>query len=238
MQAYIDDSTEAGSVLVLAGYIATVPQWVTFTEMWQRALNGFPGTGPFKMNKLKQKHHRPRVELHYSIIEQTVSGGVCIAVPIDSFKKVCAEFSVGPRYSNPYYMAWILTISVFRQFYTEANWTSSVEITFDIQKEENFVTEAWHLLKEKQNGDTDPIKKAPRFKDDKEVLPLQAADFLAWWARKAWIKNKTFKNIELFPWDYKCSTLPYLFAEMGEEGMRRHLQNTVGAINFPSGTAV
>jgi len=229
MQAYIDDSTESNSVLVLAGYLASVPQWLALTEAWQQELDVHPKIKSFKMNKLKNPAYRPRVERFYRIIEKSVSGGFYIAIPIAPLKLVCADYKIASRYRSPYYMAWILLISVFRKFYTEAQWNPPLDLIFDKQKEESFVTQAWHALKEKQKGDMSPFKDTPIFKSDDDVIALQTADLLAWWARKNWIKYNTFKNSEwLFPWsDKTVGGLTYLHSEMDEEKMRAHIKNSM-----------
>ncbi len=227
MQAYIDDSTESRAVLVLAGYIASDPQWLAFAEKWQNALHE-ERLKVFKMNKLKQPHHYPRVERFYRIIESTVSGGFYIAVPISALSTVCAEFNIAPRYRSPYYMAWILLISVFRKLYTETKWNPPLDLIFDNQKEEKFILKAWHILKDKQKGDIAPLKNTPAFRSDEDVLPLQAADLLAWWVRKDWLKHGTIKNAEwLFPWEDKSGGFPYLLSEMNENEIRQHFKNNL-----------
>ncbi len=221
MQAYVDDSTGSGAVMVLAGYVATVPQWLDLTQRWERALAMEPPLRVFKMNKLKQEHNRERVEYFYRIIEETVAAGFYIAIPIEAHAKVCAEFRVAARYRSPYYMAWILLISVFRKLHTHTAGHPPLDLIFDNQKEEQFVTKAWHILKARQKGDVAPFRSTPVFKDDEDVLPLQAADLLAWWARKSWIKHKGFDGEWLFPWE-KRSNLVYAYSEMDEDKIRKH----------------
>ena len=125
-------------------------------------------------------------------------------------------------------MAWILTLSIFRKFYTDAGWEHDLAVTFDHQAEENFVTESWHELWKKQNGDMAPIECPPIFRSDNECLPLQAADLLAWWGRKAWLRNETFRDTQwLFPWADLSGGLPYLYAEKSEEGIRKYFEENM-----------
>ena len=52
-QAYIDDSghRQHASVMVLAGFVAAVPQWKVFSDEWQQMLDMKPGIKYFKMNE-------------------------------------------------------------------------------------------------------------------------------------------------------------------------------------------
>jgi hypothetical protein len=44
----------------------------------------------------------------------------------------------------------------------------------------------------------------PVFRDDKKVLPLQAADLYAWWIRKWWEETGSIMDATLpFPWTLK-----------------------------------
>ena len=228
MQAYVDDSWEGGTALIVAGYIASVPQWLRFTQLWGAALDTEPKMNVFKMNKLRQTACRDRVESFSRIIEQTISGGFCVGIPIVPLQKVCKDLELPPIYKRPYYLAWILTLSVFRKFHTDTGWEHDLEVIFDRQREEKFVTEAWDKLREKQNGDTAPIKCAPVFRSDEEMLPLQAADLLAWWGRKAWLQNGTFRGTQwLFPWEDRSGGLPYIYTEMNEAGIRKHFKENI-----------
>ena len=79
-----------------------------------------------------------------------------------------------------------------------------------------------------QLGETAPFKNAPMLRDDKEVVALQAADLLAWWARKNWIEHGTFDNQKWqFPWEESTPGPDYLFVEVDEERIRKHLLNTI-----------
>jgi len=226
LQAYIDDSVESGTVLILAGYLANVKQWDEFSERWQRLLDMKPSTHSFKMRRVNLKNpvEREKAEFHYRAIEQYVPFGFCVALPIQPYLRICEELHIRKRYRRPFYMAWMLLLSVFRAFYTEAKWTQSLDLIFD---ENGFVADlesAWDLLARNQKEDMAPFKNRPLFRPDDELLPLQAADMLAWGARKNWAEHGTFNNQKwLFPWEERAPGPDYMFSEVTEDGIRAHV---------------
>jgi hypothetical protein len=232
LQAFIDDSTSSGEVLILAGYIANVEQWLGFTSRWQQALTLPPEQKIFKMRDLDMKNpvHVEKVLYHYRIIEEYIPLGFCVAMPHKPLAKVCQELNVKKEFRAPFYMGWILLISALRKLHTDAGWNGAVELIFDEQKEKRMILHAWDIIVEKMNGDTLPIKNTPMFRTDEEYLPLQAADLLAWWARKAWVKSQTWKgDATLFPWENSVIRPDYLFFEVNEEGLRKHIMSSIAS---------
>jgi hypothetical protein len=78
------------------------------------------------------------------------------------------------------------------------------------------------------------IRGRPLFEDDREVVKLQAADMLAWWARKQYLSDKSNMKA-LFPDEWTRGKEPLLlFAEMPEESIRRQfLKDIETAKNQP-----
>lgn len=59
-----------------------------------------------------------------------------------------------------------------------------VEFVFDRQSAKSIILAGWDAYVENRHESIrDQFGTAPRFEDDEEFLPLQAADFLAWWIR-------------------------------------------------------
>ena len=65
MQAFIDDSREAGKVLVLAGYISTAERWSVFSDEWKLRLSMKPEMRSFKMNSIDLKSEVQSERLTY-----------------------------------------------------------------------------------------------------------------------------------------------------------------------------
>lgn len=239
LRAFFDDSKENGGVLILAGYVASVQQWMSLSDRWEQALTmRSPKWSAFKMRNvdLSNPIHVERAEYHYRIIEEFAQMGMCIAVPIPALSKVIDEFHIEPKYKNPYYLAWLITVSQFRNYHLYNGWTQPLDIYFDAQAESKMVLRAWEVMEE-QNADMKPFKNVPMFRSDEEMLPLQAADLLAWWARKNWMEHGTFGNDKwLFPWEERSPGPDYLYVEIDEDGIRKHFIKTM--ILPDSGTGV
>jgi hypothetical protein len=74
-----------------------------------------------------------------------------------------------------------------------------VDFIFDERvKEKKKIRDAWDAYKENADPDIKPyIGSDPRFENDIEFLPLQAADLNAWWIRKMATEKR---QITAFPW--------------------------------------
>ena len=70
---------------------------------------------------------------------------------------------------------------------TTRRWT----FIFDDQSEKTIILNAWESY---VSGNTEDVRErfgaTPRFEDDKDFLPLQAADFWAWWVREWYSDGK------------------------------------------------
>ena len=95
---------------------------------------------------------------------------------------------IGPEADFPYMMGHVSAMLESTRFLTAHGFRERIDFIFDTasEREQHVVLQAWHFwrstewMKERQALMGDP----PVFSDDKVVLPLQAADFYAWHARK------------------------------------------------------
>ncbi len=239
LRAFFDDSRERGVVLILAGFIATVEQWHGFSERWEQSLTMMsPRWKAFKMSRvdLEDTAQLERVEYHYRIIEEFTEGAFCVAMPMQPLINVFDEYVVEAKFRNPYYLAWHLVMSTFANFHRYNGWNKTLDVYFDKQTESKMVLQAWEIISEKEG--LGPFNNPPMFRDDEDMLPLQAADLLAWWARKAWLQHGAFHNdLWLFPWEKKHPGPDYLFAQINEDGIRQHFLNTMILPEFPDDEA-
>lgn len=230
LSGYFDDSREDGSVFILAGYLANDQKWMDFTTRWDQALTmNRPKWDEFKMKEvnLNNPDEVLRAKYHYRVIEEFLPDGFCLAIPTKPYRKVMDELNVEEKFRNPYFLAWLTLISFFRNLKVYYGWKNSLDIYFDNQTEEKTVMQMWYELSEKYPGES-PFKNAPMFRDSKEFPALQAADLLAWWARKNWVEYGTFRNNKwLFPWPSRESGPHYTFLEMDEDGIRKHISNSL-----------
>lgn len=232
LQAFVDDSTEDGKVTILAGYMAEAQDWIKFSKEWKQLLSIRPEWPRFKMSEVATKRGdetSERAMFHYRAIENYAELGFCVAVPHAPLAKVNREFGLERKWDNPYYMAYIVLISVMRHYIMLSRPTESVKLTFDTQLGEyRTVLDAWDLMVARNGGDIRPFISPPSFEQDEEYLPLQAADLFAWHVRKKFAETGSVtKDAGIFPWETRAKGPKYIYSEVDEDGMRRHIQKSL-----------
>lgn len=205
LQAFVDDSKSEGSppIFVLGGYIATSDTWTRFSEKWRSALEmrsriryfklreALRGEGEF--NGASEALRMERVGVMRGVIELFDISGFSISFRVDHLEETHANFD--KRWLNPYYTAVsALMPELARALHDFELPNERLDIVFDNQAMEKAkILEAWEALRDhalKHSTKLDPpdiltriLKHSPRWGDDKDVLPLQAADMQVTWKR-------------------------------------------------------
>lgn len=202
LQCFIDDSGNSpdGGLFVLAGYIMNEKRWEDFTERWYAQLQrDFPidycrmsdaesGEGPFAgMDRI---HRNRKVKDLALVIHE------CNPVPF-----VCqmewkdwieiAEGNLPPGFDVPYAVLFYQMMKSVADFQVKSDELGSfgylpVDFIFDEQgAAESKCLKWYHPLKDKvAEPHKTMMSNTPQFKDDRQVMPLQAADMLAWHLRR------------------------------------------------------
>jgi hypothetical protein len=207
-QAYVDNSYDH-HVHVLAGYIATADAWIEFSDDWQKGLDD-AGLHAFKMNEIAREENCNRIcETFYHIIEKHVSTSLSCVVSIDALVDAVRGLSWpigvfdGEKLANPYSFPFYQIINFLIDNQESMGIADPVDFIFDNQTEKIIVLEGWDLFRASAPPTVHKMLGAmPRFEDDEQFLPLQAADMLAWWCRKR--ENEfAFDSVDRtvkFPW--------------------------------------
>ena len=195
MQAYIDDSMADGRVLIFGGLIASAERWEAFSITWQQCLDD-ANRNVFKMKDVARGRGGRKLEhakRHYRTVHEHAAGGICCAVPIPPLEEAAARYGLTePSVAKPYSWAFKGVINGLAQHQREWGLTEPVDFIFDNRppKERNDVLEGWEVHRDTVPAEVRSIMgRRPVFADDKEVLPLQAADMWAWSCRKTWLDN-------------------------------------------------
>ena len=221
LQAFIDDSLEGNTVLVLAGYIASSDDWNAFEPCWQERLDiaEFPY---FKMSEFAARDGRSEVAgWFYRAIEKHARAFIVVAIEIEPLRNVVKELGFKDALGDakvledPYMNAFSAIIDAVSQYQHELGFGDEpIEIIFDNSEgQEEKVRLGFDAFKEWCPEEQKMrLGRRPRFEDDREFLPLQAADLLAWHARKQWLRDgsMTGNHIEL-PCDTKVEIRGYRF---------------------------
>jgi hypothetical protein len=199
VQAYIDDSrSDIGDQrLVLAGYINTAEKWARFSDAWYTELRRPPAIDYMKMveavglrgqfggwkptdrdHKIEDlariiRHWEP-ISIHSSVSQKHVRE---IIQPV-------APYALSSPYS--YCFEAIMIPIAVHQSQQKGLMQVPIDFIFDDQQGLGHqARELYQAVREQQSKPVrDVLSAEPLFRDDKLVMPLQAADMLAWHIRR------------------------------------------------------
>jgi Protein of unknown function (DUF3800) len=208
LNAYIDGSgTGDRKFLVLAGYIAEADAWIEFSKEWKSQLDeaGFPY---FKMHE-----HASRPEIaawFYRIIERhDIKAAVSCVIHTDELVQVNQSIKYPSHIintyeiENPYYFGFKAIIDVLAQNQAQLGLRERVDFIFDEESEAERAREGWKLMKNNSAPEVlELLGEAPTYRNDKKLMPLQAAGLYAWWILK-WERQGLIEAIKDLPFAWK-----------------------------------
>lgn len=229
-QAYFDESFDDG-VFVIAGYLASPEQWASFSAEWENALpSGVLDNDDgwhFKMSQMAATPERmERVPGFYNVIKDHVGMGIASWMPLSALKRAQKRILIqsrtgdfrpisGPLFDNPYIILLANMLTIFGSR-TDADLEfgnyvlergAKIDLFFDERGEKGKIIAAWEYALE--NPDiAKRFSATPRFESDGEFLPLQAADFYAWWVRRWTLEGRSQDKSINFPWGASESEIP------------------------------
>jgi hypothetical protein len=261
LQAYLDDSGSdgLGPVFLLSGYVATAQAWKQFSEDWRKALDGPPKLEYFKMreaNSLRKQfwgwNETQRNDLLMTlaqIIKRHVSLGITSALWYEDLEKACADFAdITSEWKglHQYQILFHGTMAYVANHYIGAKSKDQIEFIFD---EQGF----WGLQAIIASNTVRPllqpkereIRAAPAIHgNDKDYLPLQAADMIAWQTRRFIVENAAIDPATARLEDFKVNspalnlleTIPTLYNTYGVARLRSILSDNGLIRNDPAYT--
>jgi hypothetical protein len=215
LQAYLDESGTRNQDIcfVIAGFIAAEDEWARFSNDWQQCLDLSPRLSYFKMrdavgnptgafSNWKRKEVQQRVRDLVGVIKRHAKLAIHCTVPIRGFDAIIAPPDGGPL-SNPYCMSLYAVLAGIGWEAVELK-AEKLEVSFDTQdKYSGFIKGVYPLMRRRVDPELGRILPVElQFKDDRECLPLQAADMSAWLFRNAFNGRRTeweWIAIELAP---------------------------------------
>jgi hypothetical protein len=199
LQAFIDDSGRGqGAQFIMAGFLTTVEKWLHFNHAWQAALDQPPKLeylktraamaripyGPFRGWGREQCEER--IDRLVSVIEDHSLIRIRIAVPRKHYDCIFRG-KIAPSMDYPHFLPTYSVIMETNRFLSFGGIREKVNFVFDEEspREQRPIHSAWEFYARFAPTHARPlIGNPPDFGDDKEVLPLQAADLYAWHARQ------------------------------------------------------
>ena len=205
LKAFIDDSHSGptGPVFVLAGYISTAEKWASFAEKWQAILDEPPKLEYFKMVEAFNRRDQfegwdvdardVRLKAFVDTINDYAMEGVVSILPLEPFNRIFFSNFPSKRFwrlfERLYFVSFYGIMATVFHYMEVRQIDGKVDFIFDKGNEapvnilwayDSFVNSAPADIR-RHIGALTPV-----FEDDKnrDFLPLQAADMLAWQARR------------------------------------------------------
>jgi hypothetical protein len=196
-KAFCDDSNgvQPGKILLLSALIHTVSSWSNFTGDWEKVLHEKPSIRHFHMREAR-----------------ALEGEFARWKPIDRDLKIISLTEVVLRYEphlvscwlsteryvatirqvapadlrHAFYLAFLALIHTVAEYQLHRGISIPVDFVFDNENDVGNEALLWYpAIKAMAPKKIQPVIGAtPEFRDDEEVLPLQAADLVAWHKRR------------------------------------------------------
>jgi Protein of unknown function (DUF3800) len=199
LQGFVDDSGSDGSraPYILAGFILPAEDWTTFSDDWEAELAREPRIQYFKMAEASQKEGqfegmpdefvRCKINDLLAVIERYKPDGIYSALSWMEYREILKPSMPKGFIDNPYQLLFPAIFDAIL-FYQKRKgiFPETVDVDFDEQGSAGwFATLCFPFLKEYSDPDTQKmLGRTPTMLDDKTVMPLQAADMLAWNIRR------------------------------------------------------
>ena len=228
----------------MAGYISSADRWRELSLEWEQLL----GLGPphfrkieeVKMSDMTSPLGLEQCELFYRLIEKYVAAHVSCSIRIADLKAAFEkikwpawldnlEIATNEHYSA--FEALVKGVSLNSHYFGVRE---PVHFVFDNHSNKSNCLRAWAILKSQGHPKIlELLGPKPDFGDSKCIMPLQAADMLAYWARAAVHESSSQTNdisIE-FPWSKKTPT-PGVHIYFEQAMIERNFRNVVLACSM------
>lgn len=194
LQVYGDESGTQKGNFVVAGYIGTAAEWAKFSAEWEPLAKKFGRQGreghyAFHMSDM-MAFRRGDIAPFYRCIENHKVFPVCFGINERSYKRALGRLTVPGHdlsaLGNAFTLLFFCFVSNVTRIIDERKDLfppdGKIDFYFDDRKEKGLILREWDRFtassSEKFRNRLGP---APRFEDDNDFMPLQAADFWAWW---------------------------------------------------------
>jgi len=198
LTAFFDDSGTDGSgpFCVLAGYISDVERWKAFSDAWDKELRTEPKIAHLKMVEAHNRRGpfwgwdnaaRDQKVLRFAeIVNRHAIGGIASVVSHKAYRAAAKGF-LPDTVDNPYWLCFQRVILETVRIYGHECDGGKINFVFDTQGEgferrAALMHDGWRKIF--ASTPYGPLIGSMTFASDLDVLPLQAADLLAWHVRR------------------------------------------------------
>jgi len=203
LQGFIDDSGNDGKspVFVLAGFLSSVEKWEVFSDDWDAVLNPDQGfrVGPLKMSEVFRNRIRgsryfgwqdddrdERLKRLIKVINSHAMHGIISVIPYEPYNRLVKGKFNPPALDRPYFLSFFGVMTHLFKLNRHLKIDDKIEFIFDSQDSENkpLLAAEYDRFVSVSPPEVKSMSAGYQFKRDEDFAPLQAADMLAWHARK------------------------------------------------------
>jgi hypothetical protein len=200
-KTYVDDSGRGDPfIFVDAGFLSTAPKWATFSVEWEAELRRHPAipvfkateaahcTGAFTNFTIEQRD--ARVERLIAIINNYTELAVMALLNTKVYRETFKE-KISITMDVPQFHVHISIIRRTIGWHYDTGRMGKIDFYFDEMSDTELfeVRAVWQRMKMRGHSwQRRRLGLKPETRDDKTVLPLQAADLLAW-SYYRWMKD-------------------------------------------------
>jgi hypothetical protein len=200
LQAFVDDSaSDTGDRrLFLAGYVNGAEQWAAFSDEWEKELKRHPAIDYFKMSEAESRGARgqfagwsikdrdEKVIRLARIIHTYQPCAVYCSVSRKEFDEILAPAAPYPL-KNPYGACFWGVMQTTARYHRSLDIENFPPVDFIFDEQGGLGTQAamWYRWEKELDPSIGALLGGPPiFRNDKQLVALQAADMLAWHLRR------------------------------------------------------
>lgn len=204
LEIYVDDSaSDAGTDkrLVLAGYMQSAEAWGRLTEDWTAELARPPALTSLHMITCFRGWSEEAREAKLDSLVAVLSKYKPLSIECSISRTAHAEELRGRApydLRHPYFSCFVGVMYGVARTVLEEDLNGPVDLFFDEQGKVGTDAALWYVpLKHMDPTLANVLGGPPRFASDNEVVPLQTADMLAWYVRRATEARCTVRQREV-----------------------------------------
>jgi len=215
--------------MVMLGVIANPLEWAAFSDEWQECLDMRPTMKALHMTDLMWRESdeaKERAARFYRILCSHVKGTVVVSMPLNDYHQVFAQSH--PLFRNPYFIMFFLFIRCCRMQCPGMGLSDEMQFIFDEQSGIiRKLAEGWAYFLQYDPKIAAFLGEFPSFRNDKNVLPLQASDFMAWWVRRVLSDEIEGRPKMEIPWNFQ-DEIPFYWGKYDRAALQWEYDVMIG----------